>query len=123
MIGGPCPRHPPHDGTKHLKSFNAVAWVAQSMSWKSGRIQDATDLATLLCGESIFFSIDLEKTTYIRLKDSEEEILHKDTLISNRDQTFKLTKFGITFGHPFVRLLTGTVTSYSEILEASPKNC
>lgn len=58
------------------------------MSWKSGRIQDATDLATLLCGESIVFSIDLEKTTYIRLKDSEEEILHKDTLLSNRDQTF-----------------------------------
>lgn len=35
---------------ERVKSFNAVAWVAEGMSWKSGRIQDAPDLANLLSG-------------------------------------------------------------------------
>lgn len=40
---------------ERIKSFNAVALVAKGMSWESGRIQDAADLATLLSGEGIFF--------------------------------------------------------------------
>lgn len=98
-----------------VKRFNAVAWVAEGISWRSGRIQDAADLTTLLCGEFFFFLQILKKTTCIRLEDTEEEILHKDTSINDPDRTFKLNKFWIPFGYPFMRLLTGTATSYTEI--------
>lgn len=69
-----------------------------------------------------FFLQILKKTTCIILKESEEEILHKDTLINQPDQTLKLNKIGIPFGYPFMRLLTGTMTSYTEIPDASPQN-
>lgn len=69
-----------------------------------------------------FFLQILKKTTCIILKESEEEILHKDTLINQPDQSLKLNKIGIPFGYPFMRLLTGTVTSYTEIPDASPQN-
>lgn len=98
-----------------VKRFNAVAWVAEGISWRSGRKQDAADLTTLLCGEIFFFLQILKKTTCIRLEDPEEEILHKDTSINDPDRTLKLNKFWIPFGYPFMRLLTGTATSYTEI--------
>lgn len=66
-----------------------------------------------------FFLQILKKTTCIILKDSEEEILHKDTLINQPDQTLKVNKIGISFGCSFMRLLTGTATSYTEIPEAT----
>lgn len=53
------------------KSFNAVAWVAEGISWRSGRILDATNLATLLCGEGIFFRKSWE--CYRDFSVSEEE--------------------------------------------------
>lgn len=68
-----------------------------------------------------FFLQILKKTTCIILKESEEEILHKGTLINQPDQTLKLNKIGIPFGS-FMRLLTGTMTSYTEIPDASPQN-
>lgn len=104
---------------ENVKRFNAVAWVAEGISWRSGRIQDAADLTTLLCGELYFFLQILKKTTCIRLEDTEEEILHKDTSINDPDRTLKLNKFWIPFGYSFMRLLTGTATSYTEISEAS----
>lgn len=105
-----------------VKIFNAVAWVAECISWRSGRIQDAADLTTLLCGEIFFFLQILKKTTCIRLEDTEEEILHKDTSINDPDRTLKLNKFWIPFGYPFMRLLTGTATSYTEIPEATNRS-
>lgn len=56
---------------ERVKSFNAVAWVAEGISWRSGRILDATNLATLLCGEGIFFRKSWE--CYRDFSDSEEE--------------------------------------------------
>lgn len=54
LVGGPWPRHLPYDDARERERFNAVAWVADGISWRSGRIQDAADFTTLLCGEGIF---------------------------------------------------------------------
>lgn len=42
--------------------------------------------------------------------------------INNHSTNFYASKFKIPFDHPAVSLLTGTVTSYKEILEASSQN-
>lgn len=61
-------RHPPYVGARARLTFQRGGL---GISWRSGRIQDATNLTTLLCGKIIFFRKSWE--CYRDFSDSEEE--------------------------------------------------
>lgn len=127
LVGGPWPRHLPYDDAREREKFQrgglgcGMYFVEVRTDTRRSWLHDPPLWRGYF--RLIYFILQiLKKTTCIILKESEEQILHKDTLINQPDQTLKLNKIGIPFGYPFMRLLTGTVISYTEIPDASPQN-